>query len=110
MLTHPSGMLFIAAKSKLSKLKAFCSTIYNFNPVKRSIILLLILACSSSSFGQWEVIGGAGCSEGIAYNITMEVDESGTPYVAYADGAFGQKPTVMKFNGYQWVTVGNAGI
>ena len=76
----------------------------------RYIMKFLFMVCYSSSFAQWEVMGDAGFSDGLAYNITMEVDASGTPYVAFADGANGQKPTVMKFNGSQWLTVGSAGI
>lgn len=77
--------------------------------MERYILTFLLFACNYSSFAQWEVVGVAGLSEGLAYNITMEVDASGIPYVAFADDANDQKPTVMKFNGSQWLSVGAPG-
>lgn len=83
---------------------------FTLNSMKRCTMLSFFLASCYSSFAQWEVVGDAGFSDGLVYNITMEADAAGTPYVAFADGANGQKPTVMKFDGSEWVTVGNAGI
>ena len=57
----------------------------------------------------WVYVGNPEFSPGAALNINLALDSSGTPYVAYADGAGGRKATVMKDDGSNWVYVGNPG-
>jgi len=63
----------------------------------------------------WETVGNAGFSSGQIANPSMDTVNislyvyAGTPYVAYADNANNSKATVMKLNGTNWETVGNAG-
>jgi hypothetical protein len=48
----------------------------------------------------WVTVGTAGFSAGAATYVSLAVDGSGTPYVAYQDGA--AKVTIMKFDGTAW--------
>jgi len=57
----------------------------------------------------WETVGTVGFSAGQASYPSLALDVSGTPYVAYSDGAYSGKATVMKYNGTSWVTVGTSG-
>jgi hypothetical protein len=57
----------------------------------------------------WGVVGNAGFSAGQADNTSLVLAPDGTPYVAYSDGLSGNKATVMKFDGSNWITVGSAG-
>ena len=57
----------------------------------------------------WEIVGAAGFSAGNAYGISLALDSSNTPYVAYSDTANSYKATVMKYNGSSWEAVGAAG-
>jgi hypothetical protein len=59
----------------------------------------------------WKYIGESGFSDGQATgsNISLGVDSSGTPYVAYVDASFNSGyggVAVKKFNGTAWVNVG----
>jgi len=54
-------------------------------------------------------VGSPNFSAGQIENISIAIDSSGTPYVAYMDVANGAKATVMKFNGTDWVGVGSPG-
>jgi len=57
----------------------------------------------------WVNVGSAGFSAGRAYYVSLAMDGSGTPYVAYQDAGNSNKATVMKYNGSSWVNVGSAG-
>jgi hypothetical protein len=59
----------------------------------------------------WVDVGSAGgFSAGTASYISMAIDGSGTPYVAYRDYyEYPNKATVKKYNGTSWVDVGLAG-
>jgi hypothetical protein len=50
-----------------------------------------------------------GFSAGGAYYTSLAFSKSGQPYVAYSDGAYSSKASVMKFDGTNWVYIGNAG-
>ena len=60
----------------------------------------------------WETVGSAGFSAGSVINggfISLAINSSGTPYVAYRDDGNGFKATVKKYNGSNWETVGSVG-
>ena len=59
----------------------------------------------------WEYVGRRGFSEGEIGFISIALDQGGTPYVAFEDYSkdFGNKASVMKFNGDDWEYVGNRG-
>ncbi len=74
-----------------------------------SLILSLIPTSALAATNNWQNVGSAGFSVGAAYDTSLALDSSGTPYVAYVDYANSYKATVMKFNGANWETVGSAG-
>ncbi|HKP98388.1 MAG TPA: putative Ig domain-containing protein [Fibrobacteria bacterium] len=59
----------------------------------------------------WDTVGGAGFSAGGANYISLALTSGGMPYIAFVDGAYGAKATVMRLNtaGTFWETVGGAG-
>jgi len=57
----------------------------------------------------WHTVGTAGFSTGRVDDISLAIDSTGTPYIAYEDWANGGKATVMKYTGGSWQTVGMAG-
>ncbi len=57
----------------------------------------------------WQQVGTAEFSPGTADDISLILDSSNTPYIAYQDGANSDKASVMKFNGISWQQVGAAG-
>ena len=62
----------------------------------------------------WVTVGMQGFSSAgtsnIAETITMAIDASGTPYVAFRDGADSNKASVMRYDGSSWVYLGSEGI
>ncbi|RYE23289.1 MAG: T9SS type A sorting domain-containing protein [Sphingobacteriales bacterium] len=60
--------------------------------------------------GAWSTVGTDNFSSGTAAYVSIAVTPSGTPYIAYTDGANSSKTTVMKYDGTDWVVVGTAGI
>lgn len=63
----------------------------------------------SRNVSQWESIGSARFSEGVASDVAMAVDKNGNPYVVYRDHKYESKATVMKYGGSSWDLVGSAG-
>ncbi|MGR0481987.1 MAG: hypothetical protein ACTFAL_11450 [Candidatus Electronema sp. V4] len=65
----------------------------------------------NSAASTWEQVGLAGFSAGGSFGTNLVLDSSGTPYVAYSDGANSGKMSVMKFNSAAstWEQVGLAG-
>ena len=59
----------------------------------------------------WVYVGNPGFSTSYAYNLSLAFNQSGQPYVAFVDRDYAvlNKLTVMKFDGANWVYVGNAG-
>lgn len=60
----------------------------------------------------WINVGNAGFSAGWANYTSLAFNISGQPYVAFSDSSNSTdswKATVMKFDGTNWVNVGNAG-
>ncbi|MCW3120528.1 MAG: ancA 3 [Flavipsychrobacter sp.] len=58
----------------------------------------------------WVVVGSPGFSFGTAFYTSLAMDTSGAtpvPYVAYQDYDDNGKATVRKYDGTNWVTVGN---
>ena len=75
--------------------------------------VVLVLGCptppgGSRTTSSWQVVGSAGFSAGSAINLSLAIDPSGTPYVAYEDGANINKATVMKYANGSWGVVGTA--
>ncbi len=60
-----------------------------------------------SSSDSWTYLGGGGFSPGQAQYPCLAFDNSGTPYVAFADDTRSRKAVVMKYNGSTWENVGN---
>ena len=57
----------------------------------------------------WAVVGTAGFSALGANYVSLTLDSSGTPFVAYQDGGNANKATVQKFVSGSWTVVGTAG-
>lgn len=59
----------------------------------------------------WEVVGGAGFSDGAAYRISLAFGSDGKPYVTYRDASNGDGATVMRLNAMEtgWEVVGRVG-
>ncbi len=74
-----------------------------------AFFLLMLAGGTAQAAGTWEQVGAAGFSAGRADSTSLALDGSGTPYVAYTDGANSSKASVMKFNGTSWEQVGTAG-
>lgn len=68
-----------------------------------SLIVELVIAQS------WQVVGSAEFSNGQATFTSVAIDGNNTTYVAYADGGYQDKATVMNYNGTNWVNVGSPG-
>ena len=58
---------------------------------------------------RWVNVGSGGISVGLANCISLDLDQTGQPYVAFTDSAASFRATVMKYDGSKWITVGNAG-
>jgi hypothetical protein len=59
----------------------------------------------------WEFVGAEAFSAGAATYLSLKLDSSDVPYVAYSDGNNSGKATVMKYNSAasSWSAVGSAG-
>jgi LPXTG-site transpeptidase (sortase) family protein len=86
-----------------------------FRIKKYRLALMLILISAlitttgvAAATDSWQNIGPAGFSAGTAGDPSMALDGS-TPYVAYSDGGYSFRATVMRYNGTSWETVGPAG-
>lgn len=67
---------------------------------------LLVLAILCRAIGQeWETVGVSGFAESAAY-LNIAFDGAGTPYVVYQDGFNNGRVTVKKFDGAEWVIIG----
>ncbi|TAG59028.1 MAG: T9SS C-terminal target domain-containing protein [Cytophagales bacterium] len=91
----PSGVPFVAYQD------------YTTGPLGSPTYQLTVLSFNGSN---WGLVGSKGVSVGAAANPSLAISSNGVPYVAYKDGANGEKTTVLSFNGTNWGTVGNAGI
>lgn len=70
-------------------------------------LLCLILLCSCTLLpAQWSQVGSTQFTN-FANEADFTFDSSGTPYVVYDDAVAGT-PVVQKFDGTNWVTVGNS--
>jgi hypothetical protein len=61
--------------------------------------------------GAWQSVGSGTLATGLVTDVTLKFDASGVPYVAFqCDNNLpsGRKANVMKFNGTNWISVGNA--
>lgn len=73
-------------------------------------VLAIILASHIPASAQWSVVGSMSISSSVANYTSMAVDGNNTPYIAYSDNSKGNKLTVEKFDGTNWVTVGGSGV
>jgi subtilisin family serine protease len=61
--------------------------------------------------GSWRTVGVAGFTAGgFRETISLSMDSSGIPFVAYSDAADDNKITVMKYESGSWQNVGTPGI
>ena len=86
----------------------------------RTLIFILMFLLSSSIHSQnpwqksspfgynWKNVGLPGFSN-LSYGSSLAFSPAGEPYVAFSDGGHSDKVTVMRFDGTNWVNVGNAG-
>ena len=58
----------------------------------------------------WEVLGTSGFSDGEAQKISLAIDSTDTPYVAYMDFGHSNKVTIQKWDGFYRQVVGSPGI
>ena len=63
------------------------------------------LAVYRHNGADWEMLGD-NVADGTVKGIDVAVDSENNFYVAYADGSFGDKVSVMKYNGTEWSYVG----
>jgi len=61
----------------------------------------------SYNSGSWVTIGTSAISTGVGSYIFMALDKNDTPYVAYEDNSKSNKVVVKKYNGSDWVYVGD---
>ncbi len=78
--------------------------------MRRLLLIFSITFLTANVFAQWETVGADGFSDGTANNISVAIGSNGEPYVAYKDGANGDKATVMRFNGTSWDLLGTGGL
>ncbi len=71
---------------------------------------LTVMRLNAAGTG-WELVGGQGVSGDVVSYVSLAFGADGRPYVAYSDGAVGNRATVMRLNpaGTGWDTVGGAG-
>ena len=72
-------------------------------------LLLFISVVPALSVGIWQNVGAADFSVGNVDYISLALDSSNAPYVAYMDRGNLDKATVMKFDGANWGSVGSVG-
>ncbi|WP_417910150.1 hypothetical protein [Candidatus Electronema sp. PJ] len=76
--------------------------------MKHVLFLIALLVAVGTAQADWEQVGEADFSAGEALDISLALDSSGTPYVAYTDWGDGcmAQASVMRFNGTNWEQVG----
>jgi hypothetical protein len=57
----------------------------------------------------WVNVGSMGFTDSLVDFISLAIDKSGTPYIAFNDFGYNQQATVMKYNSSNWTVVGNPG-
>src|SRR5688572_19207678 len=73
------------------------------------LLVCLVFNDICSAQGQWQQIGENGLAASNALDQSLAFDSEGTPYIAYQDKAKNYRATVKKFDGSNWITVGEAG-
>jgi len=64
----------------------------------------------SSSISSWSVVGSAGISGGQANFISLAVNSTGTPYIAYQDVPNSRKLIIKNYSGGSWQNIGGTQI
>lgn len=64
---------------------------------------------ASAQAPTWEVIGYRNISSGSSNYAVLEANAAGTPYVLFNDSQYGDKATVMSWDGTNWNAVGPRG-
>lgn len=77
--------------------------------MKTLLTSLLGLFVSSAGFSQWQNEGPVAFSAGQVSYLSLEFNQD-TAYLAYRDQANGNKASLQKFDGTNWVYVGGAGL
>ncbi|MFK5855688.1 MAG: T9SS type A sorting domain-containing protein [Bacteroidota bacterium] len=79
------------------------------NLIKKSFLMALFTSMLTVvTAQQWDYLGSAAFSEAQS-SYTDVATYNGEVYVVYRDAAYDKKVSVMKFNGNNWVPVGNLG-
>ena len=58
----------------------------------------------------WDPVGPARFSSSISNSMSLGFDQSGTPLIAYEDGANGSRVTLSSFTNGEWIASGDRGI
>lgn len=80
-------------------LKVYNGTSYMAYADKGNGSKVTVMKYTGAGATGWEPVGSVGFSTGAVLYTSLFIDNSGTPYVAYADTTNGYKATVMKFTG-----------
>ncbi len=75
----------------------------------KNLNLCLAVFISTSLNGQWAEVGPAGFSPGVSNDLSLAIDLTGNPVLAFRDGAASGSSSVMRFDGSSWSYVGGAG-
>jgi hypothetical protein len=75
------------------------------------VLIPINLKADAKTINDWDLVGTAGFSDGVALYTYLELDNNGDPYIVFQDKANDDKATVMKYNDNTslWEVVGQKG-